>query len=633
MVGEVKPLRLKVQKSISSFEIAANQPLVSVLVDTPAFHLDGRYDYLIPEKFSDQVVAGSLVRVPFGNQLTTGYVLSRTDLLDNSSGLKTLNGVVSALPIFSTDLHILLTDVAARYGTKVWDLIRSSIPERVAAVEKSFSFEHDMTIQQIRSESKQPSLLPAGAVSAAKSGQQLKWLINTRPGCDGLSVITEIAQLGIGRGQLLIVVPDEKDVLLVVQRLKKNVGDEVVALGSHLPKSERYGNFLKVRFNKPRVIVGTRSAIFSSLTPNSTIIILSDIDPSMQEIRTPGWNVRDVGLLRSKTNSIIFLSNFPSLESARLVEMGWLQDVPLESKFKVKVVAQDQHRSHLNVIADGLKRGSVLVSTSEPGYINGFLCQKCRNRADCDCGGRLVISEAGATPTCSLCKKEYLEWKCFWCNDNHPWMIKRGTKRLAQEFGKSFPNILIITSTADKRVDFLPPGRVLVIATAGCEPQGEYAAAALMDGAVIFNRTQLRSDERALDHWFRTFSMLAQKGEIYVSLESNHPVVQALTKANALQLAIAQIAQRSEAHLPPDFRLATISGPRLEVRKVQEAIAENALFEMLGPIPLTEESTKLVLKCPTLEGDQLSRFIHDLHRLRSLKALPGLDFRMDPYEI
>jgi primosomal protein N' (replication factor Y) len=149
MVGEVKPLRLKVQKSISSLEIAANQPLASVLVDTPAFHLDGLYDYLVPEKFSNQVVPGSLVKVPFGNQLTTGYVLSRADLPDISSGLKTLNGVLSSLPIFSTDLHILLTDVATRYGTKVWDLIRSSIPERVAAIEKSFSFEPDVTIPQI----------------------------------------------------------------------------------------------------------------------------------------------------------------------------------------------------------------------------------------------------------------------------------------------------------------------------------------------------------------------------------------------------------------------------------------------------------------------------------------------------
>lgn len=633
MVGEVKPLRLKVQKPIAFSEIAAIQPLASVLVDTPAFHLDGLYDYLIPEKFSGQIVAGSLVKVPFGNQLTTGYVLSRGDLLGNSSGLKTLSGVLCALPIFSDDLHILLADVATRYGARVWDLIRSSIPERVAAVEKNFVFEHNVTIQQTNSESKYPSILPAGAVNAAKSGRQLKWLINTQPGCDGLSVIAEIAQLRIGRSQLLIVVPDEKDVILVAQRLVNSVSGEVITLGSHLPKGERYGNFLKVRFNNPRIIVGTRSAIFSSLAPDSTIIILSDIDPSMQEIRSPGWNVRDVGLLRSKANSIIFLSNFPSLESARLVEMGWLKDVPLRSKFKVKVLAQDQYRSHLNVIADGLKRGSVLVSTSEPGYINGFLCQKCRNRAECDCGGRLVISSLGATPTCSLCKKEYLDWKCLWCNDNHPWIIKRGTKRLAQEYGKSFPNIPIVTSTGDKRVDFLPPGKVLVIATAGCEPHGEYAAAALMDGAIIFNRTQLRSDERALDHWFRTFSMLGRDGEIYASLESNHPVVQALTKANALQLANAQIAQRSNAHLPPDFRLATISGPRAEVRKIQEAILENALFETLGPIPITEESTKLLIKSPTPEGEQLSRFIHDLHRLRSLKALPSLDFRMDPYEI
>ena len=633
MVGEVKPLRLKVQKPLVLAEVATNQPVASVLVDTPAFHLDGLYDYLIPEKFSNQVVAGSLVKIPFGNQQTTGYVLSRGEPQGNASGLKFLSGVISALPILSTDIHTLLTDVANRYGARVWDLIRSSIPERVAAVEKSFTPEHDVEMQQLHSETEQPSILPAEAVHAAKSGRQLKWLINTQPGCDGLSVIAEIAQLRIGRGQLLIVVPDEKDVLLVAQRLQESVATEVIVLGSHLPKSERYGNFLRVRFNNPRVIVGTRSAIFSSLAPDSTIIILSDIDPSMQEIRFPGWNVRDVGLLRSKTNSLIFLSNFPSLETARLVEMGWLKDVALPSKFKVKVLAQDQHRSHLNVIADGLRRGSVLVSTSEPGYINGFLCQKCRNRAECDCGGRLVISNLGATPTCSLCKKEYLEWKCLWCNDNHPWMIKRGTKRLAQEFGKSFPNVPIVTSTGDKRVDFLPPGKVLVIATAGCEPHGEYAAAALLDGAVIFNRTQLRSDECALDHWFRTFSMLGRDGEIYASLESNHPVVQALTRSNALQLANAQISQRSDAHLPPDYRLATISGPRAEVRKIQEAISANALFEMLGPIPITEESTKLVIKCPTPEGEQLSRFIHDLHRLRTLKALPSLDFRMDPYEI
>ncbi|MEI6215822.1 MAG: hypothetical protein WCP64_00985 [Actinomycetes bacterium] len=639
-MAQAKPLRLKAQRAPKRLDVASFNPYVSVLVETPVFHLEEPYEYLVPEVLTDSAKIGSLVKVQFGSTETLGYILARYSetrmpAKSKSPSPKLLISVLSEVPVFTPELHELLTLVAKRYASRVWDLLRSAIPDRVATAEKLFlkeSIAGSNAAALVPGVDKNPKFLNVSDAQVFTTSH-VRAVLQMQPGLPMLTLMSWLVLARAPLGQVLIVVPDEKDLLLISQVLATQFAESLVVLGSHLPKSERYLNFLKVTSPTTRIILGTRSAIFSTLRPDSTIIVLGEVDESMYEKRSPGWNVRDVALIRSRDNSLIFLGYSPSLELTRLIESKWLHLVTSVLPRNIKVFSEDSRRSSHAIIGDGLKRGSVLISTSEPGYVNGFLCQKCRNRAECDCGGRLIIANSNASPSCTICLKVILDWKCRWCGAAKPWVIRRGVSRLGQEFGKSFPNTQVLQSSSEHRIDLLPAGKVLVIATSGCEPEGEYAAVVLMDGVVLFNRTQLRSDEIARDRWFRSYSMLHASGELFISLANGHPVTQALTKGDFRQIATLEIAQRKSAGLPPEFRLATIEGLRTEIDKIATAIELSGNFSVTGPVPVDAENSRLIIRIAVENGELLSDFIFDLKRFRSLKGLPNLAFRVDPFTI
>ena len=77
------PLKLKQQKSASVYReqvlISKNLPVASVLVETPVSHLEGIYDYLIPQHLNESAMVGSKVLVEFGRGTTGGLLVGRKD--------------------------------------------------------------------------------------------------------------------------------------------------------------------------------------------------------------------------------------------------------------------------------------------------------------------------------------------------------------------------------------------------------------------------------------------------------------------------------------------------------------------------------------------------------------------------
>ncbi|MFZ9342730.1 MAG: hypothetical protein ACO24P_03890, partial [Candidatus Nanopelagicaceae bacterium] len=73
-----KPLILRRQKgkSVTKPRQSLDSLQVEVLVDTGVFHLEQPFSYFLPEELKELIDVGSLVRVPFKNDLKNGVVLS-----------------------------------------------------------------------------------------------------------------------------------------------------------------------------------------------------------------------------------------------------------------------------------------------------------------------------------------------------------------------------------------------------------------------------------------------------------------------------------------------------------------------------------------------------------------------------
>ena len=630
------PLKLKRQQTAQkpkSKLVADLFPVAAVLVDTPVSHLEGVYDYLVPLHLEDSAVYGTKVVVPFGNTQVDGLLVGRKNDSQQIKNLKMIVDVSSPSGLISSQVIEHLELVRNRFGGSFWSLFKSALPARVAKEDKMISDIKSPLASETYESPQLRDLIGRSDYGMLIGKQRLKWAINLPIGIASSNFVNEIIKLRARTGQVLVIVPDEKDLLALKNDLKDFFKTSFLELGTHLGKSDRYKNFLIARFSRPSLIVSTRSGVFTDLEENSTVVVLSDLDQSHYEQHSPGWNTRDVSLLRSKNTSLLFISASHSMEISRLIEIGWLEKKNYRNKNGIQIVTGENGRSFVSSVKKGIAQGNVLVTVAEKGYANLFLCAKCRNTANCKCGGKLQIQGANSVPTCYLCDAQQRDWKCQYCGESKPYVISKGIDRNAEEIGRAIPKASILISSGSKQIADLPNGKHVVLATAGSEPNGRYSSLVLLDGERMFSRPSLRAEEFAKFQWFSSLCKVLPNSEVFVTLQNHHPVVQSMLKADSNSGASLELINREKAKLPPFYRVAVIIGSNLEISKFAENLRSSKDYEITGPVKFDQNQSKLIIRVKLEEGGNLVDLLDDVSKIQGVKGRQIFKIRVDPYDI
>ena len=602
----LKPLKLRSEKVAVKRSIASSNFIVDVLVDTKVFHLDEPYSYLVPADISEEIEIGSLVKVPFGRVYAEGLVLDRREG-GSTAGLKFVETSISKSAQISASQLDLFREVSQRYGVPLWDVFRLAVPSYSKTGEKSYLLKSEVSIIEDEGE------LLRVAVSLKQGGKALH----------------EILSLVASRSatKVLLVVPDEKT-------LETYVNKGATPLSGALGKSERYANYLKANFSKAGFFVGLRSSVFIDLKSSDLLIVLDESDENMYEKRTPSYNVRDVSLLRAKRHSLCFISSSHSLEIERLVASGWLTEKAVGNSSR-KVISQSAQAVH-GIVSEGLKKGSVLLLHANKGYVTSFSCNNCRNLALCTCGEKLVLTGKGTATKCNLCGVVRDSWTCEYCQRSLPRNLGKGVDARAEEYGKSFPRVRVLSSSGQNPVRELPDEASLVISTPGMEPDGSYAAVLLMDGEQLFGQTGLRSDEVAELNWGRALNKLVDGGTVYVSLVADNPVTQSIMRNSFAKYHSEKINQKASAFLPPLYRLLCIEGSSLEISQISDYLMASALspsVQLLGPMDITGSISRIIVKFDVQLNSEIVRKVYEYNRIRSLQGASLVKVRVDPFDL
>jgi primosomal protein N' (replication factor Y) len=166
-----------------------------------------------------------------------------------------------------------------------------------------------------------------------------------------------------------------------------------------------------------------------------------------------------------------------------------------------------------------------------------------------------------------------------------------GARRTAEELGRAFPGIAVITSAGDAVVPEVAARPALVVATPGAEPRasGGYGAALLLDSWALLGRQDLRAAEDALRRWMAAAALVrarADGGVVTVVAESSVPTVQSLIRWDPIGHAEAELAARTEVALPPSVHMAAIDGVAEAVTALMDEIRLPDGAELLGPVEL-----------------------------------------------
>jgi len=634
-----RPLRLRAQVAKAEpLTVASHLPIAKILVDTGVFHLDSPYDYEIPEQFSHLDLIGRRVQVEFGHALHEGIVIERVSVSQGTRGLKQINKILSPHCVLPTQMFALINAVAQRWASSPYDVIRSAIPPRVASVDKE-AFEAEAHIEITTSTTQIPKVLKSSSIRSY-------WMLpSSQPVC---RLLAELALERSRFGQVLVVVPDERSLSELLTHLQEVYPGMVARLDGHHNRSDRYRDYLRMVKGVARIGVGLRGSIFTPLLNNATVVVSEDTSEHYYENRSPGWNVRDVALLRAQIShlNVIFTGFTPSLEVGRLIDSGWFSLVA--SSKRMNVLAVDANFGELlpskifSVVRKGLKSGPVLFLVPRKGYGNAILCRKCKNVSICECGGRLAKNGKTAAPECVLCLRVYEPWKCTYCQSEEIHVAARGIDRFSEEIGRAFANYPIVNSTADHLVDDVTGAPALILATHGAQPnvKGGYSAVILLEGIRFFGHTHMRSQESARELFFASASLVSEGGQIAVVIDPSHPIVGALTRWNSAPMIRKELKEREELQLPPFYRFVIIESSTREATLIKNgfvaAVQDGRLpssTKVIGPHAASTDSSRLSLAVAVGEADQLISFVHELQRRRNISRKNLLVLRVDPYSL
>jgi len=621
-VALTRPLRLKREIARLAPEISTTEkPVARVWVDSGVFHLDQSYDYLVPDNLDAQVVVGVRVQVPFNGRECEALVLERIEMISGRR-LKSITKVISLVPVASKRSLDLISLVCARWACHPYDVIRSAIPPRVASIEK-MKWEATFVDRPTASSVREYVQLPAYR--------------------DPFQVLAEQISKVRGSGSILVIVPDNRSVLRLVKHFP-----EALVLDSDLPRSERYQNFLRARTTSAQVIIGTRSAIFVDSPDLSSIVIFNESSEQFFEVRSPGWNARDIAILRARNeNTAIYCVGYsPSAEVARLIDIGWF--VFKAAKEKVRVETFQQEFSELlpgRIIGELrrlVKQGPILFIAPRKGYSQSISCSNCRNISTCACGGRLEKRSATAAISCSLCANTYSEWACQYCSGLKPFLLNRGSERFAQEIGVALPGVLITLCEAEKLIDDFQVSTGIVIATPGSAPMSAhgYAAVVILDGEKLLNQSDLRAQERAREIFFTHAALLNASGVALLVINHSNPIIGALASWKPSLISRRELQERAEVSLPPFVRSISLDIDSAEsatlVRALNKSRDEGRLpgsTRILGPSTLSSSAHRILLLAPLADGEALVLLMHEFQRRRSATRKKLATLRIDPYSL
>lgn len=647
---------------------AASQPVASVAVDLPLAHLDRPFDYAVLEPMADSAVPGCRVKVRFAGRDVDGYLLERSDHTEHLGQLTALRRVVSSEPVLTPEVATIARVVADRYAGTLSDVLRLAIPPRSAKVEaelpRATSPPLDVPLDALGSAwaAEPPGVALLRRLS---EGQSPRAVWTATPGDDWpMQLATAaVAARASGRGSI-VCLPDVRDVARVDAALTSLFGGRSahVVLTADLGLAVRYRAFLAVLRAQVPIVVGTRAAAFAPVANLGLVVMWDDGDDLFAEPRAPYPHAREVLLVRAhlQRTAVVLGSFARSVASAQLVDAGWAAlfagarervraAAPLvatagDDDFELARdpaagAARMPHRV-FDVVRRGLERGPVLVQTPRYGYHPALVCASCRSVARCDtCSGGLERRAADSPPTCRWCARPMPHWRCGVCGSSSFRTPIVGSLRTAQEWGRSFPGVPVLTSGGDAVLEAVPPEPAVVISTPGAEPRpppAGYAAAVLLDTWLTLARAEVWAGEEAVRRWMNASALVRSASDggrvVAVGMASTREL-QALVRWDPDGYAMRELADRRSARLPPAARVATLTARPAELAEALDQLSLPSCAEVAGPVELSPELSRLVVRAPRQRGRQLTRALQRLQSARSARKLPVIRVQVDPGEL
>jgi primosomal protein N' (replication factor Y) (superfamily II helicase) len=401
-----------------------------------------------------------------------------------------------------------------------------------------------------------------------------------------------IAAAIVAGGQALVLVPEIALTPQLVERFRRRFSAGIAVVHSGLTDSERRDAWRAAHAGQARIVIGTRSAVFTSMPALSLIVVDEEHDASYKQHEGFRYSARDLAVVRARGAGvpIILGSATPSLETLENAISGrYLKHVlpqrpgaaepPRMVLVDLRRHAAEQGLSTPVVLAieRHLKAGGqVIVFLNRRGYAPSLFCNACGWVAPCaHCDARMTLHRRAQKLRCHHCGAQAaIPTVCANCNQALL-PVGQGTERVEESLTRIFPDAPLARLDRDSAsargsietvLERVHSGEARILVGTQMLTKGHHFPDVTLVVILDADQGLFASDFRATERLAQTITQVAGRagrearaGEVMIQTEfPEHPLLNRLIGEGYESFAASALQERREAGWPPYSRLALL---------------------------------------------------------------------------
>lgn len=629
------------------------------------------FDYLPPEGIDcSKLTPGVRVKVPFGARSLTGVLVG----VENNSSvpyekLKKAEAVLDDAPILNSDVYELCQWAADYYHYALGEVLAAALPVvlrkgKEAASKKKIAAAAEVGETPLALNDEQQQALQ----SILQNQNQFNvYLLDGVTGSGKTEVYLQAISEVLAAGkQALVLVPEISLTPQTIARFRSRFTVPVAALHSSLSDGERMAVWLAARSGEAKIVIGTRSAIFTPFVNLGLIIVDEEHDLSFKQQDRFRYHARDMAVLRGRLNNIpvVLGSATPSLESLLNAKRSRYQSLHLSVRaggasmpqFKILDVRKEKLQEGLSKaliqsMHDELRAGNqVMLFLNRRGFAPVLFCSECGWMAGCKrCDARMVCHRSPRELRCHHCDTRMaMPVKCESCQSTGIEQVGLGTQRVEEILQAEFANMPVIrvdrdtVNTKDALHEMLAQintQQPAILLGTQMLAKGHHFPQVTLVGVIDADHGLFSPDYRAAEQMGQLLMQVAgragraeKSGTVMIQTRCpDHPHLQTLIHEGYAAFAQALMTEREQFLLPPFTYSAVLRAEAYAektasqfLEKIKEISAANQV-SVLGPVP-AGLARKKGLHCQHLlfkagKRNLLQNFLAAL--LQKLESLPG----------
>jgi primosomal protein N' (replication factor Y) len=425
-------------------------------------------------------------------------------------------------------------------------------------------------------------------------------------------------------GQALVLVPEIALTPQLVARFRRRFSGGIAVLHSSLPGTARRDAWRSAHSGEARIVIGTRSAVFTSLPRLALIVVDEEHDASYKQQDGFRYSARDLAVWRAQRAHvpIVLGSATPSLETLDNVAHARYSHVLLPERPgaaqppRLALVDLRKHASEQGLSQPAMHAigrhlaagGQIIVYLNRRGYAPALFCCGCGWMASCaHCDARMTLHRRAARLRCHHCGASApVPSTCASCGQPlNP--VGQGTERVEETLARLFPDAPLARLDRDTAagrgaleavLQRVQSGEARILIGTQMLTKGHHFPDVSLVVILDADQGLFASDFRATERLAQTITQVAGRagraarpGEVLIQTQfPEHPLLNRLITEGYGGFAAGALEERRKAQWPPYSRLAMLRAEAKDTAGLDAFLRSAAA----GGLALREDSVKIL---------------------------------------